>query len=377
MTSLQVVGGTGADGLPLDVVIDDGRISSVASDGAPSSGERYDATGLTVLPGWVDLQVNGASGIDVTREPERLWELAAAMPAHGVTAFLPTVITSAAAQRDRAIEVLQAGPPPGWQGAIPLGLHFEGPMIAEARKGAHPPQWLAAPSPDLVAGWSAATGVAMVTIAPELPGALDVIDRLVAAGVVVALGHTDATAEQMTAAVDRGARVVTHLGNAMPPLQGRAPGPVGAALADPRLVAGVIADGHHLASITVAAFRAALGDRRFLVVTDCTAALGMPDGPARLGDQEVDVRDGAVRLADGTLAGSSADLAQCLRGLRAATGCDLASAVAGCTTVPADVLDDPGRGRIAAGTRGDLTLVDAHLDVVATIIGGRILHGGA
>lgn len=376
MTSLCVVGGYDAAGSPLDVVIADGRIESVGADAPTDDRPVLDATGLTVLPGWIDLQVNGASGIDVTLDPDRLWELAAAMPRHGVTAFLPTLITSSAAQRDRALAVLAAGPPAGWEGAIPLGLHFEGPMIAPTRKGAHPLQWLTMPSLDLVAGWSREAGVAMVTIAPELPGALEVIDRLVAEGVVVALGHTDATTEQMSAGVDHGARVVTHLGNAMPPLQGRAPGPVGVALSDPRLVAGVIADGHHLADVTVAAFRAALGAPRFLVVTDCTAALGMPDGPARLGDQEVDVSDGAVRLADGTLAGSSANLAQCLQGLMSATGCDLTAAVDGCTRVAAAVVDDPTRGRIVEGARGDLTLVDAHLAVVATVVGGRILHGG-
>lgn len=366
MADLLVTGGS------YDVAIADGRIAGSAPAGARS----LDATGLHVLPGFLDLQVNGAAGIDLTLEPERLWEVAAVLPRFGVTGFLPTVITSAPEQRERALATLAAGPPAGWAGALPLGLHLEGPMIAPARKGAHPPDRLRPPSAELVDGWSRDAGVAMVTLAPELPGALEVVATLVARDVVVALGHTEAAAAQVRAAVQRGARAVTHLGNAMPPLGGRTPGPVGAALADRRLVAGVIADGHHLDDTTLAAYAAALGDR-LLLVTDTTAALGMPDGAARLGDQQVEVRDGTVRLADGTLAGSAADLAQCLRVLRRATGRSLTEAVAACTTVPAALLGDATRGRLTHGARGDLTLVDDDLRVVATVVGGRLLHGGA
>lgn len=366
MADLHVVGGS------VEVAVVDGLVAASPAAGTPV----YDAGGLHVLPGLLDLQVNGAAGIDLTLEPERLWEVAAALPRFGVTAFLPTVITSAPDARSRALAVLAGGPPAGWAGAEPMGLHLEGPMIAPARKGAHPERWLRTPSTALVDGWSRESGVAMVTLAPELPGALDVVEALAAREVVVAVGHTEATAAEVRAAVDRGARVVTHLGNAMPPLGGRAPGPVGAALADERLVAGVIADGHHLDPATLTAYRKALGADRFLVVTDCTAALGMPDGPARLGDQTVVVADGTVRLDDGTLAGSAADLAQCLGVLRATTGCSLADAVAGCTSVAAGVLGDASRGHLGLGARGDLTLVDDDLQVVATVVGGRLLHGG-
>lgn len=372
MSDLLVQGGRSADGAPRDVAIHDGRV--VEPDSA--AGPTYDARGLTVLPGLIDLQVNGVAGIDITREPERLWEAAAALPSYGVTVFLPTVITSAPEMRERALATFAEGPPPGWAGAVPLGVHFEGPMLAPVRRGAHPEQWLRAPADDIVAGWTRAAGVAMVTIAPEQPGALDVIGTLVANGVVVAVGHTEATAAQVAAAVERGARVVTHLGNAMPPLGARTPGPVGAALADRRLVAGVIADGHHLDPTTLSAFWQALGPDRFLAVTDCTAGLGLPDGPARLGDQEVVVGDGTVRLTDGTLAGSAASLSSCLRTLRATTGCATAAAVATCTTTAAAVLGDAERGHLRAGARGDLTIVDDDLHVVAAIVGGRILHGG-
>ena len=379
MTGLVVSGGRDASGQPVEVAAADGVLVGSASEGA----EVLDAAGLTVLPGLLDLQVNGAAGVDVTAEPGRLWEVAAALPAYGVTAFLPTVITAEPAARERALAALLEGPPAGWRGAVPLGLHLEGPMIAPGRVGAHPPRWLVPPSTDLVAGWSPAAGVRMVTLAPELPGALDVVRALAGHGVVVAVGHTDATADEVDAAAEAGARCLTHLGNAMPPLAPRAPGPVGAALASADLVAGVIADGHHLDARTLRAYWRALGPDRFLAVSDTTAALGLPDGPTRLGDQDVVVAAGTVRLADGTLAGSAASLADCVRVLRATTGCSLAEAVAAATVVPAGLLGEPARGRLVPGCRADLALVDTdggRFDVVATVVGGRVVHdvrGGA
>ncbi|GAA3803984.1 N-acetylglucosamine-6-phosphate deacetylase [Nocardioides panacisoli] len=370
MSDLLVRGGRTATGDAVDVAIVDGV---VVADSAPGA-TTLDATGLVVVPGLIDLQVNGAAGIDLTLEPHRLWELAALLPEYGVTAFLPTVITSSPEARETALATYRAGPPPGWAGAVPLGVHLEGPMIAPARKGAHPERWLRDPSAELVAGWSREAGVAMVTLAPELPGALDVVERLVGRGVLVSVGHTAAPADQVTAATDRGVRLVTHLGNAMPPIGAREPGAAGTALADRRLVAGVIADGHHLHPATLAVFWRALGPTRFLSVTDCTAALGLPDGPARLGDQHVEVRDGAVRLDDGTLAGSAASLSQCLRVLRETTGCTQAEAVTTCTATAAGLMGEDQRGRIEAGARGDLTLLDDRLDVVATVVGGRVLH---
>lgn len=294
------------------------------------------------VPGLVDAQVNGAAGIDLTAEPHRLWEVAAALPAYGVVAFVPTLITSDPAAREAALATFRAGPPAGWTGAEPLGLHFEGPMIAPARKGAHPERWLRPPSLALVDGWSREAGVLMATVAPELPGALDVIERLTANDVVVAVGHTEATAAQVGAAVEAGARVVTHLGNAMPPLLPREPGPVGAAFGGD-LTAGLVVDGHHLDPLFVRTAWRALGPDRFLSVSDTTAALGLPDGPARLGDQEVVVAGGTVRLADGTLAGSAASLLDCLRVLLAQTGCTVQEAVATATSTPLRLLGLPDR----------------------------------
>jgi N-acetylglucosamine-6-phosphate deacetylase len=372
--SLLISGGVDTSGAPLDLSIVDGRVA--APDSVPPTGtQRLDATGLTVLPGLIDAQVNGAVGHDLTAEPECVWEVGSGLARFGVTAFVPTVITSDPQARIRALEALKAGPPAGWAGAVPLGLHFEGPMIAPARKGAHPERWLTPPAPELIAGWSRAAGVLMVTIAPELPGALEAIATLVARGVVVSIGHTEATSAQVEAAVAAGARMITHLGNAMPPLIARDPGPVGHALGGEVLTAGVIADGHHLDPLMLrAAWRALQPGGRFLAVTDTTMALGMSDGPARLGDQDVIVRAGTVRLADGTLAGSAASLPQCLRTIREVTGASLSEAVGSCTSVPATVLGESCRGHLTPGARGDVTLVDDRLEVVATVVGGVVVH---
>ena len=216
----------------------------------------------------------------------------------------------------------------------------------------------------------------MVTVAPELPGALDVIASLVARDVVVSIGHTAATAADVEAAIRAGATLITHLGNAMPGVTAREPGPMGVALAGPDLVAGVIADGHHLHPTTLALVWRSLGPDRFLAVSDCTAALGLQDGATRLGEHDVHVADGSVRLADGTLAGSAASLAQCLHQLMTEVGCSLADAVTSATATPARVVGDNSRGSLAPGHRGDLTLVDSELHVVATVIGGRVVHQG-
>lgn len=373
MDELMVTGGRDPDGRRFDVLVSSG----VVADGPPSTGHAVlDATGLVVAPGLVDLQVNGAAGVDVTAEPGRLPEVSAELARHGVTAYLPTVITSSAEARGAALEAWRRHPAD--VGARPLGVHLEGPMLAPERKGAHPGRWLAPPDLRLVEGWTPEAGVRVVTLAPELPGALGVVAELVSRGVVVSIGHTAASAEQVLAALDAGATAGTHLFNAMPPLSGRDPGPVGALLGDPRPVVGLIVDGHHLDPTAVRLAWRCLGPERFWAVSDTTAALGVPDGPARLGDHDVVVADGTVRLADGTLAGSAASLVRCLSVLLATTGCTLADALATATTVPARLLGDGTLGHLRPGARGDVALLRHHpdgtLEAVATVVGGRVVH---
>jgi N-acetylglucosamine-6-phosphate deacetylase len=357
-----------------DVRVEAGRIAGVGADLGAAGGEVLDAGGLVVAPGFIDLQVNGAHGIDVTSEPERLWEVGASLPRYGVTGFLPTVVTAPPATTARALEALAGGPPPGWSGAVALGLHLEGPMLNSVRKGAHNADHLRLPSPEVVEGWSRDAGVALVTLAPEVLGALEVVELLAARGVVVSAGHTDADADITAAAVAAGARYITHLFNAMAPFHHREPGPAGVALTDERLVVGLIADGVHVHPVAVAAVWRALGPDRLNLVTDAVAALGLPPGPSCLGDLEVFVNDDGIRLADGTLAGSNLSLDEAVRNLVAFTGCGAHEAIATVTSTPARLLGLPEKGVVGEGADADLTVLTPELEVAATIVAGRLLH---
>ena len=202
MNELTVRGGTAlVDGAwtGVDVAARDGvlvRPSEVGPDAVDVEGD-----GLRAAAGYVDLQCNGGLGIDLAGEPERLWELGALLPRFGVTAWLPTIVTTPDGIVERAIEALAAGPPDGWRGAVPIGLHLEGPFLSSAKRGAHPEALLRPPTLEAIEGWSREAGVAVVTLAPDLPGAIEVIEALVQRGVVVSLGHTPATGAQATAAV--------------------------------------------------------------------------------------------------------------------------------------------------------------------------------
>jgi N-acetylglucosamine-6-phosphate deacetylase len=385
-----------------DLVIRGGRLSfwpRSARDTELSAARTLDATGLVVAPGFIDLQCNGAGGVDLTAEPERLWEVAAILPRWGVTAWLPTIVTSPDEVRRRAFAALADLPPgrtfleperspsghrgskkvqPGSPvGAVPLGLHFEGPFLAPERRGAHASAHLRTPDPAVIDGWSREAGVAMVTLAPELPGALDLVRRLVARDVVVSLGHSSAPAAQAAAAVEAGARSVTHLFSAMTGLHHREPGLVGVALTDERLTVGVIADGVHLHPGVVDLAARALGPRLALV-TDAVAALGVAHGPVRLGDLEAMADGDSVRLADGTLAGSVLSLDRAVGNLMAFAGVGLDEAVRAATATPARLLGlEAERGAIVSGMVGDLALLDPVPDgpeVVATVIGGTVAY---
>lgn len=368
LTGATVLGPAGPERRDLAVV--GGRIAEAS---APSAA-AVNLDGLVVAPGYVDLQCNGGWGIDVSSEPERLWDLAAQLPRTGVTAWLPTVVTGPGEVVDRALAALAAGPPPGWRGAVPLGLHLEGPFLNPVRRNAHAAEHLRAPSVEAVAGWSRAAGVAVATLAPELPGALAVVEALVERGVLVSIGHTDATADEARAAVEAGARWVTHLWNAMAPLHHREPGVVGVALTDERLHVGLIVDGIHVHPTAVALAQRLLGPR-LVLVTDAVSALGLGAGAHRLGPQAVTVgAEPGVRLADGTLAGSDLAMDQAVRNLVAMTGCSLVEAVTAAATTPARLLGDDDRGVLAPGRRADLVVLDGDGHLVATYVGGEALH---
>ncbi|HEY3485366.1 MAG TPA: N-acetylglucosamine-6-phosphate deacetylase [Ilumatobacteraceae bacterium] len=339
-----------------DVVEDGGSIVDVVGVD-PAELTRSGEGEHWVCPGFIDLQINGASGIDITTAPHRIGDLARLLPAEGTTAFLPTVITSSHERRAAAIEAMASYE--HTDGAVALGLHLEGPLLSPARTGAHDPIHLAHVASCPTASWTPENGVRLVTIAPELPGASELIAELVAAGVVVSVGHTDATAAEVRTGLDAGATYVTHLFNAMRPFSHRAPGPIGAVLADDLVVAGLIVDGLHVDPVAVQMAWRALGPDRITLVTDAVAARGAGDHA-----------DG-VRLADGTLAGSAITLDAALRNLVAFTGACVDHAVRTVTATPARVLGLDDRGVIEPGARADVTVLDAELRVIATFVAGE------
>jgi N-acetylglucosamine-6-phosphate deacetylase len=356
--------------LPGDVEVADGRVAAVGLAAAPG--------GRIAAPGYVDLQVNGFAGVDVMAADEHgVAELSRALATHGVTAWLPTLITAAVADTDRALgtlrRVLDAGPAPGE--ARPLGVHLEGPFLSPRRLGTHPAEHRRDPDPDLARRWCATAPVVAVTLAPELPGGLDLVRLLADAGVLVSLGHSDATAEQAHAGFDAGARTVTHLFNAMSPLHHRAPGLPGAALARPDVVVQLVVDGHHLADDAVrTAWSAARG--RVVLVTDATAASARADGSYAHARVAVEVRGGAVRNGAGALAGSALTLDAAVRNA-CALGVDLADALVAATEAPARLLGRDDVGHLRPGGPADLVVLDDALRVDTVLLAGVPVEGVA
>ena len=342
----------------LAVLVEDGRIAEL-SERTPAGVRELRPAG-TLLPGGIDLQVNGAGGAGVEEEdPRALERVARAVLAGGAGAFLPTLISAPFELLLRRVERLA-----GWietrprGGATPLGIHLEGPFLE--LPGAHPPGALVDPTPERVAALLAAGRgqVKLVTLAPDRPGAVEATRALVAAGVGVALGHA-AGVERFEACVDAGARLVTHLFNAMSPLQHRAPGMVGFTLDEPRVCASLVLDGHHVDPIAVRVAWRALGAARTVLVTDSVSAAGMPEGEYELSGARVRLAAGAVRDRAGRLAGSALTFAGAVEGLRAALGPLDAPTVAAVTSAnPARLLRDPARGAIAPGAVAELALLD-------------------
>jgi N-acetylglucosamine-6-phosphate deacetylase len=359
------------------LLAEDGRISTVGSRAdvpAPPGTRRVNGEGLILAPGLIELQINGGFGHDFTSEPESVWEVGARLPAHGVTAFLPTIVSSPPEAAARARAAIAAGPPKDYLGAIPLGLHLEGPFLSPAAAGAHDPAWLRAPDPQEVRAWTPAAGVRLVTLAPELSGALDVIAILAANGVVVSAGHSAAGYDEGAAGIEAGIRYATHLFNAMPPLDRREPGLVGALLEDERVTVGLIPDGIHVHPSLIRLVHSLVGATRFSAVTDATAALGMPDGDYRLGDHPVTLEEGTVRRPDGRLGGSALAPDDAARRLARMTGGKPTDALAAMTNVPANLLGiSAERGVLCQGARADLVLLTADLEPVATFVGGQVV----
>jgi N-acetylglucosamine-6-phosphate deacetylase len=358
------------------VVINDGVIAEVVPHPGRSvmADSTLDASGLTLAPGFIDLQINGGFGLDLASDPRSIWALGARLVELGVTSFLPTIISSPRAVVKDALAVLGDGPPPDYKGSVALGLHLEGPFLSPSKRGAHPLECLRRPATEEVRGWSLSEGVAMVTIAPELPAALEVISQLITQGVIVGAGHSGADFKTGTSAIDAGVTYGTHLFNAMTGLDHRAPGLAAALLANPRATLGVIADGIHVHPEMVRIAWRLAGPDRFSLVSDAMAGLGMPLGTFQLGLQKVTVSDSGARLADGTLAGSVLRLDQAVRNLTTFTGCPPELAVRSVTSVPARLLGRADLGSIRPQARADLVLLTPEMNVVATLIAGEIVY---
>lgn len=325
-----------------------------------------------ISPGLIDLQVNGAFGVEVGDDPAAIRLLARRLPESGVTAFLPTVVTAPAAFYDGALAAFAAARDA--EGARPLGLHLEGPLLSPARKGAHRLEWIEAAEPSLLERFAASDLVKIVTLAPERPGVLPAIGRLRDAGIVVSLGHTDATIDEFRAGVDAGAAMATHLFNAMSPFHHRAPGVIGAALIDDRITVGLIPDGIHCHPAALQLAVRAKGNEQIAIVTDMMAAAGMPPGTYGLMGQQVTVDGQSARLAGGTLAGSIILMDAAVRNVVRWTEATSAQALAMASEVPARVLGLARTGRLAVGNDADIAIFDESLRVQETIIGGQTVY---
>jgi N-acetylglucosamine-6-phosphate deacetylase len=356
------------------VRVADGHISAVGA-GRPPGRPDVELDRGTLAPGLVDLQVNGYYGHDLVDADEAGWHaIVRGLPATGVTAFLPTFITApvpllAAALRKTA-DLLPGLPAAG---SRVLGVHLEGPFLAERRRGAHNAEWLTDPTPEALRDLLATGLVKVMTLAPERAGGPAAVRTLTEAGVLVSVGHSDAAAGQVAQAADVGARMVTHLFNGQSGVHHRTPGVAAQALADPRLTSGLIADLAHVAPIVCKlAFAAAPG--RIVLVTDAAAAAGMPPGRYDLGGQPIDLPAAGPPLrADGTIAGSALRLDTAI-GNVVRLGVDLITAVDAATRVPADLIGRPDLGRIAPGAAADLVWLDEDGSARATWVAGELCY---
>jgi N-acetylglucosamine-6-phosphate deacetylase len=351
-----------------DLAVEGGKIAHFSGN----ADVAIDAQGLYVAPGFIDLQVNGGVGHNFEdASPAEVRGIADFYVSHGATGLLATTVTAPIpAIRDTIGRVKRAAHP-----AI-LGVHIEGPFISPKRKGAHNPEYILPPSRErfdgLVAGY---TGfIKVVTLAPELPGAEELIERVLEIGAIPSLGHSDATYEQALAALKKGVRLFTHTFNAMREFHHRAPGAVGAALTSEAMVE-LIADGIHVHPGAMKLLYLAKGVDRICLVTDAISAAGLADGEYRLGGLQVFVEGGIARLADGTLAGSTLTMDRAVKNFMEFTGCSLPEAVRCATLNPARLLGiDDRKGSLEVGKDADIVIFDEDLTVHYTIISGEVVY---
>jgi N-acetylglucosamine-6-phosphate deacetylase len=365
------------------VLIDGEKIAAVGRReevAVPASARRYERRHFSIVPGFIDVHIHGAAGYDVMdSSAEALAAIAAGAATHGTTSLVATTVTASEESTSRAVEAVAAGMEgstfqraAGIPSAEVLGVHFEGPFISPARRGVQPEQWIAAPSISLFRRLlTAAKGTARIlTLAPELPGTAELITEALRAGVVVSLGHTDASYTEAMAAISLGARHAAHVFNAMRPFAHRETGVLGAILTSPGVTAELIADGVHVDDAAIRVLLAAKGPQSVILVSDGTAATGMPDGKYRLGMLEVNVAGGIVRNSEGKLAGSTLTLDRALRHM-VALGLPLCDVLPMLTANPARLLRlEKRKGCLVAGADADLVLLDDQLQVSGVMTRG-------
>ncbi len=360
------------------LLIDNGRVAAAYSQDeqpAPAGVTRVDYPDRVLVPGLVDLHIHGSAGYDVMEcESGGLHRMGHFLAGHGVTSFLATVVTSSEQRLLRAIEFI-GSQILHWDGdgvARPIGIHLEGPCISPRRSGVHPVSAIQSPSIELFDRfYQAAQGtLRLITIAPELPGALDVIQEAVRRGVTVSIGHTDGTADDTRAAVAAGATHVTHTFNAMRPMLHRDPGVAGEALVNPRLFAEIIADGVHVDPLIVDVFLRAKGCERAVLVTDAISATGMGDGVFKLGPLEVVVQGNRAEV-DEHLAGSVLTLDQAVRNAMAFANLSLGMSSRLASANAAAVIRETEIGTLRPGSRADLVVLSPAGEVVTSYVAGR------
>jgi N-acetylglucosamine-6-phosphate deacetylase len=376
-TARSLMTSTGQLERPL-MLVEDGRIVEITSQPllpVPDAVVAKDLGDVLVAPGYLDLHIHGGAGFDVMDDAgEALPSIERGLAQHGITGYYPTTVTAPIDATLRALERLAdaiEGAAKTGSRARPLGIHLEGPFISHARKGMHPVEYLLSPSVEIFDRlWQAARGqVRMLTIAPELDGALELIAEAARRGVCVSLGHSDADFQTTLRGVTAGARHATHTFNAMRPLDHRSPGILGAVLTDERLSADMIVDGVHLDPATVKLVATAKGLERTVLISDATAATGMPDGHYHLGSTDIEVRDGKC-MSGGTLAGSVLTLDSAVRNLMRFAGWSLNQAVGAASRNPARVAGLANKGELAPGADADFVVLNGSGDVLRTFVAG-------
>jgi N-acetylglucosamine-6-phosphate deacetylase len=374
------------------VFVEDRLISAVSSQAEreiPKNATVIDLTrdfpDAVLAPGFIDIHMHGGAGLDLmSASLAELPRLNKFLTAHGVTGYFPTTVAApldeTCSALDRLADAIQAArvshsAKSDDLQALPLGIHLEGPFLSHKRRGVHPPENLLEPTLEIFERlWQAARGqVRMMTIAPELPGAIEVIVEAARRGVCVSIGHSDAISETAQAAVKAGVRHATHTFNAMRPLDHREPGILGEALTSERLSADIIADGIHVAPEVVKLFLRAKGLERAVLITDATAAAGMPDGIYQLGPIEVEVKNGRCTLHGETgdkLAGSVLTMDRAVRNVTEFTDWSLRDAVRAATLNPAMAADLPSHGQIIPGAEANLVVLSSDGEVRKTFVRG-------